>query len=80
MESRKVKRPGLSLDVDIRKRPMITTGAIGAAVDSGPAAADGEAARLGLRPTQLPNGRKLWTFEQAETIIRSILKRSDARA
>jgi hypothetical protein len=59
---------------------MITGGAIGAPISCGNAAVEGEATRLGLKPTQLPNGRKLFTFEQAETIIRSILQRGNARA
>jgi hypothetical protein len=77
MESAQLKKAEDRLDV--RKVPMITTAPIGASVRCGPAAVEGEAKRLGLTPTQLPNGRKLYSFEQAEAIIHSILKRGLAR-
>jgi hypothetical protein len=78
MESTKAKKAEQQLDV--RKVAMITAGPIGAPVSCGPAAVEGEAKRLGLKPTQIPNGRKLYSFEQAEAIIHSILKRGGARA
>jgi hypothetical protein len=77
MESSKVKRAD---PLDLNKIPMISSGTLGSPMNIGAAAVEGEGNRLGLRPTQMPNGRKLWTFEQAQTIFRSILKRDGARA
>ena len=78
MESPKVKKAEKPLDV--RKVPMVGAAPIGVPVGCGAAAVEGEAKRLGLKPTQLHNGRKLYSFEQAEAIIQSILKRGGARA
>jgi hypothetical protein len=77
MESAKAKAAD---SLEIAKFPMISPAAIGAPINCGPSAVLGEAQRLDIRFAQMPNGRKLATFEQASAIIRSIMKRKNARA
>jgi len=67
------------INLDLKKFPMISGAALGASINCGPAAVEGEARRLNIKPTQLPSARRLFSFEQAELIVRSILKRGGAR-
>jgi hypothetical protein len=78
MESSKAKRADGA--PDIKKFPMLSKGSVGLPINCGAAAIEGEANRLGIKPTRLPNGRDLFSFEQAEKIILSIMRRAGTRA
>jgi len=52
--------------------PMVAPSMLGNAKDVGPFAVLSTARRLGIEPTRLPNGRDLFTFEQAERIAAAL--------
>ena len=53
---------------------MIFGQAIGLATSSSPYTVNCTAQKLGLKPTRMPNGRALYSFEQAEAIALELLK------
>ncbi len=64
----------MAMKNDISKRPMIFGQAIGLATSSSPYTVNCTAQKLGLKPTRMPNGRALYSFEQAEAIALELLK------